>query len=114
VTPYAFQVGDPQIILFLSPLQFAAIQKDNAYFAIYQQLTGMSNINVNFCLVESNSVLRVITFEFGNGVTYACGTGSTASAFVGYRLGLLDPVVKVVNRGGNLMISINPQERGQY
>jgi diaminopimelate epimerase len=43
------------------------------------------------------------------GVTYACGTGSTASSYVGYRVGLLEKKVLVKNRGGDLKITIEPK-----
>lgn len=51
VTPYFCQVGDPQVVLFLSEAQFSAIREANAYDYIYGLLTGRQNINVSFCLV---------------------------------------------------------------
>lgn len=49
--------------------------------------------------------MRIVTCELGAGVTLACGTGSTTSAYIGHTIGKLDAVVNVYTRGGVLTIT---------
>jgi diaminopimelate epimerase len=65
----------------------------------------MESVNINFCHVESRKDLRIVTCEFGAGVTLACGTGSTTSAYVGFATGLLEKEVNVHTKGGLLVIN---------
>lgn len=53
-----------------------------------------------------------MTCELNVGVTLACGTGSTTSAFVGHSMGLLDSVVDVHTKGGVLTITSLKKEEG--
>lgn len=46
-------------------------------------------------------------------MTLACGTGSTASAFVGWKTGQLKEKVKVRTRGGILEIEVRKTEKGE-
>lgn len=58
--------------------------------------------------------MRIVTCELGAGVTLACGTGSTTSAFVGHSVGLLDNVVNVHAKGGDLTITSEKKEEGYH
>jgi diaminopimelate epimerase len=49
--------------------------------------------------------MRIVTCELGAGVTLACGTGSTTSAYIGHSIGRLNAVVSARTNGGVLTIT---------
>jgi diaminopimelate epimerase len=61
-------------------------------------------VNAGFMQVVSRSQIRLRVYERGAGETLACGTGACAAAVAGIRLGLLDILVDVHTRGGQLTI----------
>ncbi|MDB5884503.1 MAG: diaminopimelate epimerase [Polaromonas sp.] len=61
-------------------------------------------VNAGFMQVVSRSQVRLRVYERGAGETLACGTGACAAVVAGIRLGLLDPRVDVLTRGGLLTI----------
>lgn len=61
-------------------------------------------VNTEFVEVLSRSEIRMRVWERGSGETLACGTGATASAYAGMRLGKLDAEVLVHLRGGELRV----------
>ena len=62
-------------------------------------------LHVNFVRVRGDGGLDVLTYEAGvEDVTPACGTGSTAAAYVCARLGLVSAPVRVRLPGGELWI----------
>ena len=63
--------------------------------------------NVDFVKVVNRNEIIVRTYERGVGLTKACGTGASASAYVCYKLGLCDNVIKVLLELGKLTIRIN-------
>ncbi|MHB8189901.1 MAG: diaminopimelate epimerase [Ferrimicrobium sp.] len=66
-------------------------------------------VNVEWVVVENASRLRLRVYERGVGETQACGTGSTAAAVALWRSGMLkEGPVEVVNPGGTLIVSIDP------
>ena len=62
-------------------------------------------VNAGFMQVLDRGHIRLRVYERGAGETLACGSGACAAVVAGIRLGLLDPVVEVQTRGGNLSIS---------
>jgi diaminopimelate epimerase len=66
-------------------------------------------VHVNFVTVGADGVLDVLTYEAGvEDVTPACGTGSTAAAYVCARLDLTSFPVRVRLLGGELVIDARP------
>jgi len=62
-------------------------------------------LHVNFVRVAGNGTLDVLTYEAGvEDVTPACGTGSTAAAYVCARIGQTSLPARVRLLGGELMI----------
>jgi hypothetical protein len=62
-------------------------------------------IHVNFVRVSEDGSLGVLTYEAGvEDVTPACGTGSTAAAYVSARIGRTSFPVRVRLLGGELVI----------
>jgi diaminopimelate epimerase len=63
-----------------------------------------NRVNAGFMQVMSRQQIKLRVFERGAGETLACGTGACAAVVAGVRLGLLDPQVEVLTRGGKLTI----------
>jgi diaminopimelate epimerase len=63
-----------------------------------------NRVNAGFMQVVSRQQIKLRVFERGAGETLACGTGACAAVVAGVRLGLLDPQVEVLTRGGKLTI----------
>lgn len=62
-------------------------------------------INVNFVKVNSKNDISIMTYERGiEDVTKACGTGSTAAAFISHATGRCEFPVRVKNLGGVITI----------
>jgi diaminopimelate epimerase len=61
-------------------------------------------VNAGYMEVASRDHIRLRVWERGAGETLACGTGACAAVVSGIRRGLLDRVVRVTTRGGDLVI----------
>jgi diaminopimelate epimerase len=64
-----------------------------------------NRVNAGYVQVVSRGHVRLRVWERGAGETLACGTGACAAVVAGIRLGLLDAVVRVSTRGGDLTIA---------
>jgi diaminopimelate epimerase len=64
-----------------------------------------NRVNAGYVQVVSRGHVRLRVWERGAGETLACGTGACAAVVAGIRRGLLDPVVRVSTRGGDLAIA---------
>lgn len=62
--------------------------------------------NVNFVLPVSDDEIKIFTWERGAGRTLACGTGSSSSALLCYKLKGMKNRIKVVTEGGDLEVEI--------
>lgn len=62
--------------------------------------------NVNFVEVVDRNTMQVRTYEKGVGMTYACGTGASASAYCAYQQGLCENIIDVVLPKGKLCVEI--------
>ena len=66
-----------------------------------------AGMNVEWVIPGGNRrEMSLRVWERGAGITQACGTGTTASAFVANALGLVDDEVTVHNPGGDLSVRI--------
>ncbi|MFO1399413.1 MAG: diaminopimelate epimerase [Burkholderiales bacterium] len=61
-------------------------------------------VNAGYMAVVDRANIRLRVWERGAGETLACGTGACAAVVAGIRRGLLDARVRVVTRGGELVI----------
>lgn len=62
--------------------------------------------NVNFVKILNNTNIKIITWERGVGVTLACGTGATASAYIVKEFFNLNNEITTHLLGGELFIQI--------
>jgi diaminopimelate epimerase len=99
--------GVPHVVIFLDDVDKANI---NLYAEVISKNKQIfpEGICVNLVEVLSGHSIKVRTYESGVwDETYACGTGSTASAAIAHRLGLVKSgIVDVHVRGGMLKIVI--------
>jgi diaminopimelate epimerase len=64
-----------------------------------------NRVNAGYMQVVDRDTIRLRVWERGAGETLACGTGACAAAVAGMRLGLLDALVRVITRGGELRVA---------
>lgn len=102
-------VGNPHLVLVptqeLSVEELLDVDIEKWGRAIESQYPG--GMNVEWVLPNKNGkelILRV--WERGAGITLACGTGTTASAFAARSLGLVGNDVVVHNPGGDLEVRV--------
>ena len=97
-------VGVPHVVIFVDNIENININelgKKIENHPIFPQKT-----NVNFIKIAKRNKIHIYTWERGAGRTLACGTGASASVFIGNLLGKLDNKVKVMAEGGELEVQI--------
>lgn len=110
--------GVPHVVLFWEKIEEAPLEKLGPKIR-YHELFSPAGTNVNFVelICEDNQkYLKIRTYERGvEGETLACGTGASASAYVAYKLNLVEPPVRVLTRGGEyLEIDIDKESEQIY
>ena len=64
-----------------------------------------SRVNAGYMQIIDRNTIKLRVWERGAGETLACGTGACAAVVAGITRGLLDSVVRVHTRGGELTIA---------
>lgn len=104
--------GVPHVVVPVSELEnfpVVEIGRKIRYHHRYQP----DGTNANFIEVADRHHLKIRTYERGvEDETLACGTGSTAAVVVAARMGLVDPPVECLTRGGE-MLTIHFQMNGE-
>jgi len=99
--------GVPHAVIFWEEVDFAPVEKIGPLIR-YHEAFKPSGTNVNFVEIVNTgekSFLKIRTYERGvEGETLACGTGATASAYITYKLGLMQFPIEVLTRGGEILI----------
>lgn len=101
--------GTEHIVIYLDNKNDLNEEFVNKYGSLIEQRIDLfpNEININFCYINDNKNISVITFERGVGVTYACGTGASAVAYISKLLFNTDEEVVIKLLGGNLYITTN-------
>lgn len=97
--------GVPHVVIFWEDIDSAPVEK-LAPKIRYHEIFKPAGTNVNFVqLIEENKkYLKIRTYERGvEAETLACGTGASASAYISYKLGLVDKKVDVLTKGGEVL-----------
>ena len=95
-------MGNPHAVMMVEDVDAAPV---GTVGPRVQRLAAFpKGVNVGFMQVLGRSRIRLRVYERGAGETLACGTGACAAVVCGIRLGLLDEVVKVQTRGGELTV----------
>ncbi len=99
----ALSMGNPHAIQVVDDTDTAPVARDGPL--IEQHVRFPRRVNAGFMQVLTRNRIRLRVHERGAGETLACGTGACAAVVSGIRRGLLDPVVTVETRGGELSIA---------
>jgi diaminopimelate epimerase len=105
---FAF-TGIPHLVILTGGISVDAARVEGRRLRFDRALGAMlgypDGIHVNFVRVSEDGSLGVLTYEAGvEDVTPACGTGSTAAAYVCARIGRTSFPVRVRLLGGELVI----------
>jgi diaminopimelate epimerase len=101
------EVGNPHLVLFGADPATVDLAAQGPVLSA--QRPGGQNVEwIALGPERDELVLRV--YERGAGETRACGTGSVAAAAVAHAWGLVGPVVRVVNPGGPLQVTLGEGE----
>jgi len=98
----AVSMGNPHAVMQVDDLD--SVNIDTLGAAIESHAQFPNRVNAGFMQVINREEIRLRVFERGVGETQACGTGACAAVAVGRKSGLLDEVVTVHLRGGDLKI----------
>ena len=95
--------GVPHAVLLVSDIDHVPVE-DLGRMIRYHKIFGEKGTNVNFVEVVDKKNVKVRTYERGvEGETYACGTGSVASAVILSEKSLVKNPVNIHTRGGEVL-----------
>ncbi len=95
--------GVPHAVLLVSDIEHVPVE-DLGRMIRHHKAFGEKGTNVDFVELTDKKNIRIRTYERGvEGETYACGTGSVASAVVLKEKSLVKSPVNVHTRGGEVL-----------
>lgn len=105
-------IGNPHLVLIPSgPFTLEDLSSlDIATIGPFIESEYSDGVNVEWILPISRDELFLRVWERGAGVTEACGTGTTASAYVANSLGIVDCEMTVHNPGGDLKVRVTDDQ----
>ena len=95
-------MGNPHAVQTVRDAETAAVTTDGPLIERHHRFR--ERVNAGFMQIVDRHCIRLRVWERGAGETLACGTGACAAVVSGIRRGLLDTPVRVIARGGELMI----------
>lgn len=98
----ALSMGNPHAVQVVRDVDAAPVETQGALIESHSRFP--KRVNAGFMQVLDRSHVRLRVFERGAGETLACGTGACAAVVAGIERGLLDAVVTVGTRGGELVV----------
>lgn len=110
---YVVQTGSPHLVRFVPDVQAIDVHTEGAYWRSHPDF-GTKGVNVNFVEILDQGCLYVRTFERGvEAETWACGTGSVASALA-VHVHTNSQLVHwtIQTKGGNLQVEYAPENTG--
>jgi diaminopimelate epimerase len=100
VTGYVFNLGTLHTIVYVDDVN----QHDDIADALCHHSFFPKRSNINFVKVIDQNHLQIKTYERGVGWSLSCGTGSSASQYLSYKLGKTNKSVEIDVPGGKLWI----------
>lgn len=95
--------GVPHAVLLVSDIDHVPVE-DLGRMIRHHKIFGEKGTNVNFVEIIDKKNVKVRTYERGvEGETYACGTGSVASAVILTEKSLVKNPVNIHTRGGEVL-----------
>jgi len=98
----ALSMGNPHAVQVVANVDLAPVATQGPLIENHPRFPR--RVNAGFMQVIDRQHIRLRVYERGSGETLSCGTGACAAVVAGIRRGLLDPVVNVDTRGGQLRI----------
>ncbi|HPC46489.1 MAG TPA: diaminopimelate epimerase [Deltaproteobacteria bacterium] len=113
LTVHVVNTGVPHAVVFTRRVDDEPVDRLGPLVRNHERFRP-AGTNVDFVEIVSPDTLKARTYERGvEAETLACGTGAVASAVVAHRMGVVDATsVKVMMRGGDLMVSFATSPRG--
>ena len=102
-------MGTDHAVIFVDNLSNMNIPELGSAIENYTEIFPKKT-NVNFAHVKDRNNIEIITWERGEGLTLACGTGATATAVIANYLGMVDNKVNVKVPGGMLVIDVDGKD----
>jgi diaminopimelate epimerase len=99
----ALSMGNPHAVLQVDDIETAPVQELGP--AIERHPRFPQHVNAGFMQIVDPATVRVRVFERGAGETLACGSGACAAVVAGRLWEQLETRVKVVLKGGVLVVS---------
>lgn len=96
-------MGNPHAVQVVANVDTAPVAEQGPLIERHSRFP--ERVNAGFMQIVGRGEIRLRVYERGAGETLACGTGACAAVVAGIRRGLLDKVVLVHTRGGDLTIS---------
>ncbi|MFH1288342.1 MAG: diaminopimelate epimerase [bacterium] len=102
--------GVPHVVFFTDNLEKADVFRLGKEIRYYPEFSPQGT-NVNFVQIISGNDIKVRTYERGvEEETWACGTGSVASAIIAYLKKNVPGPVNVMTKGGGLMVHFKEKD----
>lgn len=108
----AVNVGNPHAVVFVDDVDSFDVATVGPEFENHPLFPEKAN--AEFVQVIDRKTIKMRVWERGSGETMACGTGATASAAAAILNGFTDDMVKVILRGGELLIEWNRDDGRLY
>ncbi len=102
---YSFvDTGVPHVVIWVDDLDGVQVKELGRAIRFHPDFSP-AGTNVNFASVTGKNSISIRTYERGvEDETLACGTGSTAAAYIGIKQQLVEPPVKVTTRSGEVLL----------
>jgi diaminopimelate epimerase len=99
----AVSMGNPHAVLLVDDVETAAVASLGS--AIESHPRFPQHVNAGFMQIEDAGCIHLRVYERGTGETFACGSGACAAVVAGRLWGRLSETVKVILKGGELVVS---------
>ena len=99
----ALSMGNPHAVQLVADVDSAPVQQQGPLIEHHPRFP--KRVNAGYMQVLARDHIRLRVWERGAGETLACGTGACAAVVTGIRWNLLDAVVRVTMRGGDLSVT---------
>jgi diaminopimelate epimerase len=96
-------MGNPHAVQVVADVERAPVERLGPLIERHPRFPR--RVNAGFMQVMDRGHIRLRVYERGAGETLSCGTGACAAVVAGIRRGLLDSLVSVATRGGQLTIA---------
>jgi len=98
-------IGNPHAIQVVDDIETALVATQGGLIESHPRFP--QKVNAGYMQLLNRARIKLRVFERGCGETLACGSGACAATVAGICLGLLDNLVTVETRGGELTIAWN-------